>query len=255
MQSHIQHLKQLGLQAFERRDYATALDQFRTILASEPSFADVRHYAGLCLIFLDQPDEALAQIEGAIATNPAYVEAHINRALLLQEMGRYDEAGESFVQAADHEQHNHDRFPAAVTARLANAHAGVGDLYYDSGAYDEAAREYGIALDLRPRFHDIRNKFASCLLGLDRAGEARAELDRILEWNPDFIAARLNRGLALHRLGERDAAAADWRECARQQPDHPQVRAYLAMLDRLVAEDIEGVKGGTAADDAESADA
>jgi tetratricopeptide (TPR) repeat protein len=232
MQSQIPQLKQLGVQAFERREYALALEHFRAILAERPGFVDIRHYAGLCLIFLGQSDEALEQIDLALDLNPGYVEAHINRALLLQELGRYDEARESFKLAGDHEQHSHSRFSAAVTAGLANAHAAVGDLYHSAEAYEEAADQYRAALDLRPRFHDIRNKYAAALLALNKPGEARDELERILDWNPRFSAARLNLGLALHRLGEIHEAAAEWQECARQHPDNPQVRAYLSMLEK-----------------------
>jgi tetratricopeptide (TPR) repeat protein len=232
MHLQIPQLKQLGVQAFERSDYALALEHFRAILAERPGFVDIRHYAGLCLIFLGQSEEALEQIDLALDMNPGYVEAHINKALLLQELGRYDEARESFKLAGDHEQHVHGRFPAAVTARLANAHAAVGDLYDSAEAYEEAADQYRAALDLRPRFHDIRNKYATTLLSLGRPAEARGELETILDWNPGFIAARLNLGLALYRLGENHEAAAEWHECARQQPDNPQVRAYLSMVDK-----------------------
>jgi tetratricopeptide (TPR) repeat protein len=240
MQLQIAQLKQQGIAAFERREYAIALDHFRTILAERPGFADIRHYAGLCLIFLGQPEEALAEIDRALAANPGYVETHINRALLLQELGRYDEARESFRLAGEHEQHTHARFPAAVTARLANAHAAVGDLYRDAEAFEEAAEQYHAALELRPRFHDIRNKYAAALLELGRPEDARPELERILDWNPRFIAARLNLGLALHRLGLPEEAMLEWQECARQQPDNAQVRAYLAMVDRQQAEGADG---------------
>ena len=223
-------LKQQGRQAFDRKDYAAALDIFRTILADHPGFADIRHYAGLCLVFLGRPEEALEQLDEALAKNPGYVEAHINRALVLQELGRYDEARQSFDRAGQYEQQGEGRFPGAVTARLANAHAEVGDIYAQSGAPAEAAAQYHSALELRPKFHDIRNKYAAALLELGRIDEAITELQRVLEWNPRFLAARLNLGLALFRLGRSTDAAAEWELCRAQQPNNPQVRAYLALV-------------------------
>jgi tetratricopeptide (TPR) repeat protein len=231
MQPQLSQLREQGRQAFERRDYAGALVLFRQILEQHPGFADIRHYTGLCLAFLGRPDKAIAELDEALAHNPAYVEAHINRALLLQDLGRYDEARESFELAGEFEQDSHGRFPAAVTARLANAHAAVGDLYLEAGALAEAAQAFALALGLRPRFHDIRNKYARTLLGMGRAAEAEGELRRVLDWNPRFIVARLNLGLALYRLGRRAEAASEWRLCQEQQPAHPQVRAYIAMLE------------------------
>lgn len=233
MQAQHTQLKQQGRQAFERKDYSAALESFRAILRDHPEYADIRHLAGLCLVFLGRPEEALDQLDAALAVNPAYVEANINRALVLQELGRYEEARESFEQASIHEQENHGRFPAAATARLANAHAGVGDLYMETGAPGEAAAQYYMALELRPRFHDIRNKYATSLLGMGRLEEAVQQLRRVLDGNPHFIAARLNLGLALYRQGSVQEAATEWETCRAQQPAHPQVRAYLALLEQM----------------------
>ncbi|HEX6308915.1 MAG TPA: tetratricopeptide repeat protein [Longimicrobiales bacterium] len=235
MSSHESQLKQRGRQAFERKDYSAALGFFREILADHPEYADIRHFAGLCLVFLGRPEEALDELDAALAVNPAYVEANINRALVLQELGRYDDARTAFEQASRYEQQTHGRFPAAATARLANAHAGVGDLYMETGAPGEAAAQYYMALELRPGFHDIRNRYATALLGMGRLEEAVQQLRRVLEGNPHFIAARLNLGLALYRQGSVAEAAEEWEACRAQQPAHPQVRAYLAMLERVKA--------------------
>ena len=232
-QPHHTQLKQQGRQAFERKDYSAALDHFQAILRDHPEFADIRHYAGLCLVFLGRPDDALEQLDAALAVNPAYVEANINRALVLQELGRYDDAKQAFELASEYEQQSHGRFPAAATARLSNAHASVGDLYMETGAPGEAAAQYYMALELRPKFHDIRNKYATALLGMGRIDEAVEQLHRVLEGNPHFIAARLNLGLALYRQGQVEDAAREWETCRAQQPAHPQVRAYLALLESV----------------------
>jgi tetratricopeptide (TPR) repeat protein len=230
-------LRHRGRQAFERQEYAAALDIFQQILAQHPEFADVRHSAGLCLVFLGRPEDALEQIDAALAINPAYIEAHVNRALVLQELGRYDEAQVAFNTAGTFERQGHPRFQAAETARLANAHGTVGDLYMEAGAPGEAATQYWAALELRPGFHDIRNKYALALLAMGRLTEAVDQLRRTLAGSPHFIGARLNLGLALYRQGERDAAAAEWERCRAQQPGHPQVRAYLTLLGGLQSDE------------------
>lgn len=230
LQAHIAQLKQRGMLATEARDYAGALEAFQAILEHNPDFADVRHYAGLCLVFLGRTEEALEQFNRALERNPRYVEAHVNRALLLQDLGRYEEARESFEQAGQYEQEHQGRFPAAVTAKLADTHAALADLYLDAQAFGEALEQYRSALDLGPAFHDIRNRYASALIAVGRPDEAIAELEGILERTPGFLAARLNLGLARFRQGRLDDAAAAWQACAAAAPDHPQVRAYLALL-------------------------
>lgn len=232
----IGQLRQRARQAFERQEYSAALEIYRKLLREHPEFADVRHEAGLCLAFLGRLDEALEQLDAALAINPEYVEANVNRALVLQELGRYEEAGVAFEIAGTAERQGHARFPAAATARLANAHAGVGDMYMEAGAPGEAAAQYYMALELRPKFHDIRNKYAVALIAMNRMDEAILQLRRVLDGNPHFLGARLNLGLALYRRGDREEAAEQWRACRAQQPGHPQVRAYLALVDPQLVE-------------------
>jgi tetratricopeptide (TPR) repeat protein len=233
-------LTQQGLHAFERKDYAAALELFRTVLRERPGFADIRHHAGLCLGFLGDPDAAIREIDLALEVNPAYVEAHVSRALLLQETGRYDEARQAFQSACHFETAAQGRFAAAVMARLANTHAELGDLYLAAGAPEDAARQYAAALDLRPGYHDIRNKYAVARLDLGQHDDAAHELRVVLEANPRFLVARLNLGLVYYRQGRIADAAAEWQACGVQQPDNPQVRAYIALLEKQTIDDTAG---------------
>jgi tetratricopeptide (TPR) repeat protein len=230
MDTQLAQMRQQARQALERREYKAALDLFLAIAERHPNFADIRHFAGLCHSYLGDSEAALEQFDYALAANPSYIEAHINRALTLNELGRFDEARLAFEQAGHFEQAVAGDLPAAVTAKIANGHAALGDLYLDAGAYAKAAEQFRSALELRPRFHDIRNKLALALLQLDQTELAAAELRTVLDSNPRFLGAQMNLGLAYYRLGHIDRARREWEAVAMQDPDNPQVRAYLAML-------------------------
>src|SRR5690606_15017830 len=124
---------------------------------------------------------------------------------------------EAFERAGYHEYATAGRFPAAITARLANAHAEVGDLYQEAGAPMEAAVQYRRALEMRPRFHDIRNKLAQALLQLGDLDSAIEQLQLALEGNPRYVPARLNLGLAYYRKGRIEDAEREWQECRLQE--------------------------------------
>lgn len=230
--SELQQLIQRGKEAFEKRQYAAALTDFQEVLRRNPRFADIRHLSGLCLSFLGHADAALQEFNEAIALNSRYVEAHINRAITLNELGRFDEAQLAFTQAAEFENETDGPFPAAVSARLANAHAHLGDLYLEAGAPTEAAEQYRRGLEIRSHFHDIRNRLAQALLQLGELPAAAAELQAVLSANPRFLAARLNLGLVYYRTGQMELAAHEWEIARQQQPANPQVRAYIAMLEQ-----------------------
>lgn len=229
--SELQTQIQRGKAAFDKHDYNTALTEFQSVLRRNPRFADVRHLTGLCLSFLGHSEAALQEFSEAIALNPRYIEAHINRAITLNELGRFEEAHESFTAAADLEMQSPGQFPAAVSARLANAHAHLADLYLEAGAPTEAVLQYRAALNIRSHFHDIRNRLAQALMLLGQVDDAATELRAVLDANPRFIAAQLNLGLVYFRNGDAQAAAREWESASKQQPANPQVRAYLAMLE------------------------
>jgi Tfp pilus assembly protein PilF len=112
----------------------------------------------------------------------------------------------------------------------------LGDLYLEAGAPTQAAEQYRTALTMRPRFHDIRNRLAQALLQLGDLDTASVELETVLKGNPRFLAARLNLGLVHFRRGQHQAAAREWELARDQQPNNPQVRAYLTMLERKTAQ-------------------
>ena len=225
-----------GKELFERREYAAALTDFQEVLSRNPDLADVRHFTGLCLSILGHSEAALIEFDHAITINPNYIEAHINRAITLNEVGRYDEGRHAFARAAQLETASKGKYSAAASAKIANAHFALGDLYREAGDDKEAVDEYRRALDIRPNFHDIRVRLAEVLLNMKQTGEAAAELRKVLEINPRFIAARLALGLAYYRLGDRGAAALEWNVAHGQDPDNAQVRAYMALLEKRVRE-------------------
>jgi tetratricopeptide (TPR) repeat protein len=217
--------------AFEGRDYLAALADVRELADGHPRFADVRHLMGMCLSMLGQPEEALEQFERALAENDEYIDAHLARAITLNELGRFDEARASFERAAECESRAGGRFPASVSARLANAHGEVADLYLAAGAPGEAATELRRALGLRPEFHDLRNRLGEALMQLGELESARAEFERVLEGHEQFHLARLNLGLVHYRAGRREEARQAWEESRAQDPGDPRVRAYLHLIE------------------------
>jgi tetratricopeptide (TPR) repeat protein len=222
-----------GRGAFARNDYLAALEDLQRAAERKPEFPDIQNLIGLCLSMLGKPEEALEAFDRAIAVNPGYVEALLNRAITLNDLGRLDEARASYEQAgvADEEKSS-GRFSSLAAARLANLHGGLGDAYLEAGAPDEAVAQFRRAVELRPQFLDIRTRLARTLIELGRTDEAKAELNAALDSNPSFAAARVTLGLALFRSGDPDGAEREWRRSLAQSPGNPQVTAFLAMLER-----------------------
>lgn len=219
-----------GVSAWERDDFEAALATFRDVLREHPYFADVHNKAGLCLAMMDRPDEALEHFDAALNLNPAYAEAHLNRGIVLNELGRHDEAKAALTRANELDTRDSRAFPSDVGNRIAVTHAQLGDLYLVANHPEEAARHYEAALAIRPRFMDIRSKFAEALIELGELVRARQELQTVLDARPGFVGARIRLGLVLHRLGDNHAAVGEWTRCAAEDPEDMRPRAYLASV-------------------------
>lgn len=241
MQTDQKHARQVvarGVSAWERDDFESALETFEGVLKDFPQFADVQNKAGLCLAMLGRLEESLARFDAALKCNPSYAEAHLNRGIILNDLGRHEEAQVAFTKAGELDVRDSPVFPSEVGNRIAVSHAKLGDLYLVANHPAEAIAHYRAALDIRPRFMDIRSKFAETLIELGELEQAKDELQRILESRPSFVGARVRLGVVLHRLGEEDQAVAEWKQCLEDDPRDMRARAYLASVE--VALDGEG---------------
>jgi tetratricopeptide (TPR) repeat protein len=232
-----QELIERGKEEFSRDRFALALSHLREVTRRQPNYADIHNLMGLCLSLVDETTEALSSFDRAVELNPRYVEALVNRALTLNELGRYDEARESFELAAEADvEEGVGGFPSVLAGRLANKHMEIGDLYAIGGALKDAAKQYRRALRLRPRFADIRNRLGRVMLDLGDIGGAITELEKTLHINPRFTDARINLGLAWYRMGELARAHEEWTLCAEARPGNAQVMGYLKLVERRQGE-------------------
>jgi tetratricopeptide (TPR) repeat protein len=173
----------LGLTYLEEKQYPQAIRLFQEVLNQDMSRVKTRHLLGIAYLAQDNPREAIRVMErassqgaknvGFLATlGQAYLKVKdYNRALLYLQKGhsldpnnkkinlnigmalaglkRYPEAFEAFKQGGDE----------------AQAYNNIGVHYYLDGRYEDAAKCFQKALDLRPTFY----------------GEAKTNLQRALE--------------------------------------------------------------------------
>lgn len=216
--------------AWEREHFEEALSRFQEVLEDHPYFADVHNKAGLCLAMMGRAEEALGHFDTALDINPAYAEAHLNRGIILNELGRHEEAKVALAKAGEIDTRDSTLFPSELGNELADAHAKLGDLYLVAGFPEKAVEHFRQALDVRPRFQDIRTRYAEALIQLGELPEAREALDAVLHARPHMAEARIRLGVVLQRLGEEERAILEWRRCAADDPEDMRPRAYLASV-------------------------
>ena len=234
-QSSLRQIMAQGVAAWESDDFQSAYEHFSGIIEKQPGFADVRNKAGLCLAMMGDTENALDEFDEALKLNDRYAEAHLNRAIVLNDLGRFEEASEAFQLASTLDARDSRVFPSDLGNQLADSHARSGDLYLVANRPEEAAQQYAAAVSVRPRFADLRFKLAEAYMNLDRLDDARDHLEAILEMHPSFLDARVRLGALLHRLDDLEGARREWERCAEADPEDRRVRAYLAALDTGVS--------------------
>src|SRR5436189_4281071 len=231
---------------FQLQDYYGAIHLLEEVIATGRAFADAHHLLGLSYSLAGQPDKALEQLDRALALNPNYIEALIHRALVLNELGREEEANAVLRRARQVTSERRAGFHGHVAAKLANQHAALAQAYLEAGGLNEAIAQYEEALELGPGFHDLRYKLGRLLLEAGRALDAHEHFQRIVSERPSFLDAAAMLGLACYLSGDGLAARAVWEELRARRPEDPRVEAYLALLSRA---DVAPV--GAAADTTE----
>jgi len=209
-----------------------AVHLLREVVADGKAFADAHHLLGLAYAAIGHREDALAEFDHALELNPRYVEAHLNRAVTLNDLGRSEDATEAFAAAQKLGAVDHTGYPAHVASRLANLHAELGEAYVEAGGVAEAVEQFETAARLRPEFLDLRHRLARLRLGEGDAAGARRDLEAILSERPGYSAAEATLGMACYLLGDPDGAREAWESCRRRTPDDPKLGAYLSLLER-----------------------
>ena len=223
---------------FAVRDYHGVVLVLGSAERTSPLYPDALNLLGLALAMIGRMDDAISAFDRALAGNPRYVEALLNRAVTMLQAGDTDGAAESFRRAEEFGRPDESGYPAVVANRLANSHATLGDEYREAGALPEAAGQYQAALTLRPAFADIRFKLGRVLLEQGAHAEAEQAFAEALRQRPGWLDGMLLRGMALYLQGDLEGADRQWADAADRYPEEPRLEVYRSMLARRRAGEL-----------------
>lgn len=232
MDTSPEHLVDQARERFQLGDYYGTIHLIEDVVATGRAFADAHHLLGLSYSLVGQFEKALEELDQALELNPRYVEALVHRALVLNQLGREDEADAALRRAGELGSDTQRGFAGHVAAKLANHHASLGDAYVEAGGLGEGILQYQAALSLGPGFHDLRYKLGRLLLEAGRVLEAREQFEVIVRDRPNFLDAAAMLGLACYLSGDGLTARRVWDDLRERRPEDPRVEAYLGMLDR-----------------------
>lgn len=216
---------------FERGLYAEAIDEIEEALQHHPEFPDLLNQLGLARSLNGDREGAVAAFHRALAINPRYVEARLNLAIVLNDLGRYDEALHEFAMEPPRDP-DHENLSPDVRTHLADSHAQLGDTYRNLRLLVDASQEYRKALRYAPQFLDIKNRLGAVYAEMGLYQDAETVLAEALAQNQRYVDARVTLGLVFWKSGRKVRAREAWEQCLHQNADDVRARSYLQMLDR-----------------------
>lgn len=183
----------------------------------DPELAEAYHLLAFVYGDLGDAESATRAAGRAAELNPSLEKAEENLSLDRYSAARYDELiGARGVQ------------PAPADGML--AHYNLGLTFRQKGLYDEAWREFSLALDRGEDPLLVGQARAELELLRGRAGEAEAILAELVELEPDSPKLWNERGVAAHLQGELRAAADHYARSLACDPTYVLARNNLGVL-------------------------
>ncbi|MFY7928023.1 MAG: tetratricopeptide repeat protein [Oligoflexus sp.] len=211
--------------------FQAAEELLKTSLDEHGPLANLLNLMGLVHHRQSQFVQAIEYFEKARTANPRFVEASLNLAVTLSDLGFYDQSERLFheIQALLSEGQN---LPDLILGRLANLHNRTAHGYEQAGLLQEAATEYVKALNIFPRMPDIRLRLAKLYLRMGSYHQSQEQLHVLLEENPGHAECLNLLGTLAYRMGDVDAAFRFWQKTQNNHPHDKTSRTYLRSIQR-----------------------
>jgi tetratricopeptide (TPR) repeat protein len=153
-------------------------------------------------------DEAIAEWEKALASEPGDARAHNNLGVALAHQGRYDEAIPHYEKALE------------LDSQYVVIHFNLGRALAAKGRLDEAIAHLETAVEHSPDNADVHQSLGQALMAKGQLAGAFPHFESAVKIDPNLADAHYFLGLCLYfARGDTAAALAQWHEALRLAPD------------------------------------
>ena len=220
---------------------ARATEEWRSVIALVPHYADAHQGLGALLARAGHTTEAETELRLALKLNSYYPNALNSLGEVLAAQNRFAEAVENYEKALKLKPHFPDALvglgqvlarlgrKAEAKARLeealrlapGNTEATVhlAQLLDEKGEVSAAISRYSEILRATPENTVAHYNLGRCLVMSGRSGEAQQQYAEALRLQPDFADAHCELAIELAKSGKESEAMAHFREAVRLKPD------------------------------------
>ena len=184
------------------------MSRYDKAIALNPNFLDAQLNRGVALHALKRHGEALVSFDRAGLLKVDNPEVLNNKGVTLRDMGRFVDALACFDRAltikGDYEQALNNR----------------GNALRDLRRFDESIASFDKAIAIRPDYAEAFNNRGNALKDAMRLNEALASYDKAILLKPDYAEAFSNRGNVFRSLRRFEEALASYQKAILLEPRH-----------------------------------
>jgi tetratricopeptide (TPR) repeat protein len=205
-----------GLERYNAKEYAGAIQHFQRALELEPTFDDAEAYLAWSFYYTAEYTEATRHFRQALLRQPRWQGLHDGLGWSRYRAGRYQIALESFQQAL------------ALDSGYRDAAVGVAYSLFELGLYAEALphmerliREGEGSPSQRPApdLENVRSRYAWSLVYVGDLEGARAQFAKGITARPDWYGLYNGLGWTYLQLGDRSRARQSFQRALQLKPD------------------------------------
>jgi len=198
-------------------------------------------YQMLATIYYDkgQFSKAIKTFKRALEIDPTYTDASVGLSIILNDLGKYDEGKQVFVDAQDQLEKKTGKNDPFIDEKLSSKHEELADLYFQYKRYNEALEQMLRAQKLSTRKSEITMRIAEIYVQLGQTDRAIKDLRALIREYPHFIPARLKLGVIYYNSNNIAEATEQWENILMRDPQHPEALRYLKMAQAAGITSIE----------------
>lgn len=218
-------------EAFQKNDLKTSALFFNEIIDTDPNATEAYFYLANIFHMRGELGKAVRGFNRVLELDPHHTDASISLSVILNDIGKYEEAKAVFDKANHHVKMSPQQGLSEphINKKFSLKHYEIAEMYASYQRWDEALFEYNKAISLDPDNLEIRIKVAKLYSKKGFVSKSFEELKRLKSEHPHYIPARMALGLLYYGNGNIIEAQSEWQAVLSREPNHQEANMYLQL--------------------------
>lgn len=216
-------------EAFLKGDDRTAETLLQQLLLQNLRNPEVHQMLATLCYNQGKFSKAIQHFKRALEIDPTYTDASVGLSIILNDLGKYEEGKQVFVEARERLERAKGRPDPWVDEKIASKHEELADMYSQYQRHNEALEQLLKAQKLSSRKAEITMRIAETFVQLGQADRAIKDLRQLVRDYPQLITARLKLGLTLYNANNVAEAVEQWENVLIRDPENAEALRYLKM--------------------------